>query len=68
MPYVNVKITREGATAAQKAEIIARMTEVLVDVLDKDPRLTFVIIDEVELEDWGVAGLSTSEFRKAQAR
>ncbi|MFC9999287.1 4-oxalocrotonate tautomerase family protein [Nocardia sp. NPDC127526] len=63
MPYVNVKITREGATPEQKAEIIARMTQVLVDVLDKDPRLTFVLIDEVELEDWGVAGLTTAEFR-----
>ncbi|GAB4583705.1 tautomerase family protein [Nocardia sp. IFM 10818] len=64
MPYVNVKITREGATPEQKAEIIARMTQVLVDVLDKDPRLTFVLIDEVELEDWGVAGLTTAEFRR----
>ncbi|WP_067828231.1 tautomerase family protein [Nocardia inohanensis] len=66
MPYVNVKVTREGVTPGQKAEIIARMTDVLVDVLHKDPRTTFVVIDEVELEDWGVGGLPVTEFRARQ--
>ncbi|MCX4631522.1 4-oxalocrotonate tautomerase family protein [Streptomyces sp. NPDC051366] len=64
MPYVNVKITREGATAAQKAEIIAGVTELLVRVLDKDPATTFVLIDEVALEDWGVGGVPTEEYRR----
>ena len=64
MPYVNVQITREGATRAQKAEIIRRMTDVLVDVLDKDPALTFVVIDEVALEDWGIGGVPVDEFRR----
>ncbi|MGW6709636.1 tautomerase family protein [Streptomyces sp. NPDC054956] len=64
MPYVNVKITREGATAAQKAEIIAGVTDLLVKVLDKDPATTFVLIDEVALEDWGVGGVPTEEFRR----
>ncbi|MET9881895.1 4-oxalocrotonate tautomerase family protein [Streptomyces sp. NPDC006430] len=64
MPYVNVKITREGATAAQKAEIIAGVTDLLVRVLDKDPATTFVLIDEVALEDWGVGGLPTEEYRR----
>ncbi|MBT2452825.1 4-oxalocrotonate tautomerase family protein [Streptomyces sp. ISL-43] len=64
MPYVNVKITREGATAAQKAEIIAGVTDLLVRVLDKDPATTFVLIDEVALEDWGVGGVPTDEFRR----
>lgn len=64
MPYVNVKITREGATAAQKAEIIAGVTELLVRVLDKDPATTFVLIDEVAPEDWGVAGVPTHEYRR----
>ncbi|MFG2876916.1 4-oxalocrotonate tautomerase family protein [Streptomyces sp. NPDC048337] len=64
MPYVNVKITREGATAAQKAEIIAGVTDLLVKVLDKDPATTFVLIDEVALEDWGVAGVPTNEYRR----
>ncbi|WP_030721511.1 tautomerase family protein [Streptomyces sp. NRRL F-2580] len=68
MPYVNVKITREGATAAQKAEIIAGVTDLLVRVLDKDPATTFVLIDEVALEDWGVGGVTTAEYRRTRAR
>ncbi|MFD7260188.1 4-oxalocrotonate tautomerase family protein [Streptomyces sp. NPDC059874] len=64
MPYVNVKITREGATAAQKAEIIAGVTDLLVKVLDKDPATTFVLIDEVALEDWGIGGLPADEYRR----
>ncbi|MEU9081874.1 4-oxalocrotonate tautomerase family protein [Streptomyces sp. NPDC048357] len=68
MPYVNVKITREGATAAQKAEIIAGVTDLLVRVLDKDPATTFVLIDEVGLEDWGVGGVTTEEYRRTRAR
>lgn len=64
MPYVNVKITREGVTAEQKARIIAGVTQLLVDVLDKNPATTFVVIDEVELEDWGIGGLPVDEFRK----
>jgi 4-oxalocrotonate tautomerase len=67
VPYVNVKITREGATAAQKAEIIAGVTDLLVRVLDKDPATTFVLIDEVALEDWGVGGLPTAEYRRRRA-
>ncbi|MFE4262033.1 4-oxalocrotonate tautomerase family protein [Streptomyces sp. NPDC056883] len=64
MPYVNVKITREGATASQKAEIIAGVTDLLVKVLDKDPATTFVLIEEVALEDWGVGGVPTEEYRR----
>lgn len=64
MPYVNVKITREGVTAEQKNRIIAGVTQLLVDVLDKNPATTFVVIDEVELEDWGIGGLPVDEFRR----
>ena len=63
MPYVNLKITREGATAAQKAELIAGVTDLLVRVLDKSPATTFVVIDEVETEDWGVGGLPVLNYR-----
>ncbi|MFI8287521.1 4-oxalocrotonate tautomerase family protein [Streptomyces sp. ms191] len=66
MPYVNIRITREGATAAQKAELIAGVTDLLVKVLDKDPATTFVLIDEVALEDWGVGGVPTAEYRRRQ--
>jgi 4-oxalocrotonate tautomerase len=66
MPYVNIKITREGATPAQKAELIAGVTDLLVKVLDKSPATTFVVIDEVAMEDWGIGGLPVQEYR-AQA-
>ena len=67
MPYVNIKITREGATPAQKALLIKGVTDLLVDILDKSPATTFVVIDEVALEDWGVGGLPVENYRR-QAR
>lgn len=63
MPYVNLKITREGATAEQKAELIAGVTDLLVRVLGKSPATTFVVINEVDTEDWGVGGLPVLEYR-----
>ena len=67
MPMVNVKITREGATAEQKSRVIAEMTEVLARVLGKNPATTIVIIEEVETENWVIAGASVSERRKRGA-
>jgi 4-oxalocrotonate tautomerase len=64
MPYINIKITREGATSQQKAELIKGVTELLVRVLNKTPATTFVVIDEVATEDWGIAGLPVREFQK----
>lgn len=56
MPYVNIKITREGATATQKAELIAGVTRLLQEVLGKNPATTVVVIDEVETDNWGIGG------------
>lgn len=67
MPYVNIKITREGATPEQKAEVIAGVTDVLVRVLGKDPATTFIVIDEVSLEDWGIGGLPVDKYREKLA-
>jgi len=67
MPYVNIKVTREGVTTDQKAELISGVTDLLVRVLDKSPATTFVVIDEVELEDWGVGGLPVEQFRRKAA-
>jgi 4-oxalocrotonate tautomerase len=71
MPYVNIKITREGAapgepsaTPAQKAALIKGVSELLLTVLNKPLAATFVVIDEVELEDWGVGGLPVEEYRR----
>jgi 4-oxalocrotonate tautomerase len=64
MPYVNVRITREGATSEQKAEVIRRMTQVLVDVLKKNPETTVVIIEEVDTDNWGIGGITVTERRR----
>jgi 4-oxalocrotonate tautomerase len=64
MPYVNIKITREGATAEQKARLISGVTQLLVDVLNKNPNTTVVVIDEVDTDNWGVAGESITIRRK----
>lgn len=68
MPYVNIKITREGATADQKAQLIAGVTGLLVDVLNKNPSTTVVVIDEVEMDNWGVGGLPVEDYRKTLAK
>ncbi|KIC22926.1 MULTISPECIES: tautomerase family protein [unclassified Leisingera] len=70
MPYVNIKVTREGGpdgngpSADQKAQLITGVTGLLQDILGKNPATTFVVIDEVPLEDWGVGGLPVQEYRK----
>ena len=65
MPYINIKITNEGATLEQKAQLIKGATQLLVDVLGKNPATTVVVIDEVETDNWGVAGESVTVRRKA---
>ncbi|MCM8857984.1 MAG: 4-oxalocrotonate tautomerase family protein [Candidatus Thiodiazotropha sp.] len=63
MPYVNIKITREGATKQQKQALIAGATKLLVDVLGKNPATTSVVIDEVDTDNWGIAGEQVTERR-----
>lgn len=67
MPYVNIRITREGVSAAQKAELIGGVTDLLQRVLGKNPATTVVTIDEVDLENWGIGGLPVLDYRAAQA-
>ncbi len=64
MPYVNIRITRDGATAEQKAALIRGVTQLLVDVLGKNPATTVVTIDEVETDNWGIGGETVTERRK----
>jgi 4-oxalocrotonate tautomerase len=64
MPYVNIKITNEGATKEQKAKLIEGATHLLRDVLGKNPATTVVVIDEVSTDNWGVGGESVTERRK----
>jgi len=64
MPYVNIRITREGTTPEQKAELIRGATELLQRVLHKNPATTVVVIDEVDTDSWGIAGESVTVRRK----
>ncbi len=72
MPYVNIKVTREGGpdgtgpTPEEKAQLIKGVTDLLQDVLNKSPATTFVVIDEVSLDDWGISGQSVRKIRAAQ--
>lgn len=70
MPYVNIKITKEGnMTPEQKAKLISGVTNLLADVLHKNPATTVVVIDEVPLENWGLGGdpiLLAREKRKGR--
>jgi 4-oxalocrotonate tautomerase len=56
MPYVNVKVTKDGVTKEQKEEIIRGVTNLLRDILGKNPQTTVVVIDEVETDNWGIGG------------
>ena len=67
MPFINIRITNEGATAEQKQELIQGVTDLLQKVLNKNPATTFVIIDEVETDNWGVAGTAVTTLRKRAA-
>jgi len=64
MPYVKLEVTREGVTREQKQRLIKGITDLITDVLNKDPQLTHVVIQEVELDDWGFAGEQVSVLRE----
>ena len=67
MPFVSVRITRDGVTSEQKAQVIAEITETLQRVLNKDPHLTHIVIEEVDTDNWGYAGITTTQYRKQLA-
>lgn len=64
MPYINLQITK-GATREQKAQIVKEFTETLVKVLGKKPEHTHIVIQEIDEENWGFAGVLTDEYRKS---
>lgn len=66
MPYVNIRIIRDGATAEQKAELIRGVTDLLAKVLGKNPQTTVVTIDEVDTDNWGIGGESVTERRRKE--
>ena len=65
MPYVSVRITKDGVTVEQKRRVVEEFTRTLVEVLGKRPEHIPVIIDEVEPENRGFAGVLTTDYRRA---
>jgi 4-oxalocrotonate tautomerase len=63
MPFVNIRITKDGATAEQKAAVIQGVTDVLVKVLNKNPQTTMVVIEEVATDNWGIGGETVTARR-----
>ncbi len=64
MPFVNIKITKEGVSADKKAELIRGVTNLLQDVLGKNPQTTVVVIEEVDTDNWGIGGETVTVRRK----
>jgi 4-oxalocrotonate tautomerase len=68
MPYVNIRITGDRATPEQKARLITGVTQLLAEVLGKDPQTTFVVIDEVDTDNWGIGGETVTLRRRRSAK
>lgn len=66
MPYVNIKITKDGTPPEKKTELIKGITKLLADVLGKNPQTTVVIIEEIETDNWGIGGATVTARRKRQ--
>ncbi len=64
MPYINIKITNENVTPEKKALLIKGATQLLVDVLGKNPKTTVVVIDEVNTDNWGIGGETVTVLRQ----
>lgn len=67
MPYVNVKITKDGVSVEQKTQIVEEITTTLQRVLGKKPEHVHIVIDEIEPDNWGYAGMLTTEYRRRSA-
>ncbi|OHU84980.1 MULTISPECIES: tautomerase family protein [Pseudoalteromonas] len=63
MPYINVKVTDEGVSCEQKQAIIKGCTQLMVDVLGKKPQTTFVVIEEVDTDNWGIGYEQVTQLR-----
>ena len=68
MPYVNIKITDEQVTSEQKKQLIQGVTQLLVDVLNKNPATTVVVIDEVNTDNWGIGGEVVTTLRERASK
>ncbi|MEI5637703.1 MULTISPECIES: tautomerase family protein [unclassified Pseudoalteromonas] len=67
MPIITVKVTKEGVTTEHKREIIHGATQLMVDILNKPPEATFIVIEEVDTDNWGIGYEQVTQLRKAQS-
>ena len=67
MPYVNIQVTDEAVTRDQKQQLVTGTTDLLKTVLGKDPNTTFVVIEEISTDNWGLGGELVSDIRARQA-
>ena len=72
MPIVTIQVTREGTepganavTPEQKAALIKGASQLLLDVLKKPLEATFVVIEEVDLDNWGWGGLPSPRIERS---
>lgn len=68
MPYVHMQVTREGVTLEQKEALIKGVTDLLVRVLNKNPATTFVVIEEGDTDNWGIAGMTVTKYRHQERK
>ena len=66
MPYVNIKITNERVTPKKKEALIAGVTQLLQQVMQKNPETTIVLIEEVSTANWGIGGETVAVRRKRE--
>lgn len=66
MPYVHIRVTDEGVSAEHKRQLIEGTTRLLQEVLGKPPASTFVVIEEVPTDNWGVAGETVTALRQRE--
>lgn len=64
MPFVKIDLTREGVTREQKQQLISGITNLITDILNKDPHLTHIVINEIDLDNWGYAGEQIAVLRE----
>jgi 4-oxalocrotonate tautomerase len=66
MPYVNVQLTPENLTREKKVQLVAAITDALVNILGKKPEHTHIVIQEIAEENWGFAGQLTDDYRRSK--
>lgn len=64
MPYIKIEVIRDGITREQKRTLIKGITDLITDVLNKDPQLTYVVIEEINQDNWGFGGKTVTEHKE----